>query len=91
MRRRRRVVGAAAIGGAAYYAGKKGQQSANREADQDERLDDVEQGQAPAAAPASAASDQGYLDELEQLSKLHEEGVLTDEEFDAKKKEILGI
>ena len=28
---------------------------------------------------------------LEKLAKLHEEGILTDEEFDAKKKEILGL
>ena len=45
----------------------------------------------PRPAQRAPPADEGYLDELEQLSKLHEEGVLTDEEFDAKKKEILGI
>ena len=45
----------------------------------------------PRRLPASPAADEGYVDELEQLAKLHEEGILTDEEFDAKKKEILGI
>ena len=88
MVRRRTVVGAAAVGGAAYYAGKKRQQGAEREADQEERLEDVEAGTAPAEA---AAAEESYIDELEQLSKLHEQGVLTDEEFEAKKKEILGI
>jgi hypothetical protein len=29
--------------------------------------------------------------ELTQLAQLHEQGVLTDEEFAAKKKQILGI
>jgi hypothetical protein len=29
--------------------------------------------------------------ELEQLANLHEVGVLTDEEFDAKKRQILGL
>jgi hypothetical protein len=43
----------------------------------------------PEPAPAAAESD--YTEELAQLAKLHEQGVLTDEEFAAKKKEILGI
>ena|SRR5262245_51096508 len=93
MMRRRAVVGAAAVGGAAYYAGKKRTESSAREADQEARLEGLEsQGQAPAPAPAApAAGNEGYVDELEQLAKLHEEGILTDEEFDAKKKEILGL
>lgn len=44
---------------------------------------------APAAAPSSSGS-MGYLDELTQLASLHEQGVLTDAEFAAKKAEILG-
>ena len=92
MMRRRAVVGAAAVGGAAYYAGKKRTEAGQREADQEARLEELEaQGQAPPPAPAAPAAGEGYVDELEQLAKLHEEGVLTDEEFDAKKKEILGI
>ena len=31
------------------------------------------------------------MDELERLSQLHEEGVITDEEFEAKKKELLDL
>jgi hypothetical protein len=41
----------------------------------------------PAAAPAAP----DYTDELAELGQLHEQGVLTDEEFEAKKKQILGI
>jgi hypothetical protein len=41
------------------------------------------------AAPAEAEPD--YAAELEKLAKLKAEGILTDEEFDAKKKQILGI
>ena len=41
--------------------------------------------------PAPAAEESDYTEELAQLAKLHEQGVLTDEEFAAKKKEILGI
>jgi hypothetical protein len=32
-----------------------------------------------------------YLDELERLGKLKDEGVITEEEFEAKKKELLGL
>lgn len=32
-----------------------------------------------------------YLDELERLGDLKERGLITDEEFEAKKKEILGL
>ena len=30
-------------------------------------------------------------EQLQDLAKLHEQGILTDDEFQAKKKEILGI
>jgi hypothetical protein len=40
---------------------------------------------------AAAAPEKDYTEELAQLAQLHEQGVLTDEEFAAKKKEILGI
>ena len=33
----------------------------------------------------------GYLNELERLGHLRDEGYITDEEFEAKKKELLGI
>ena len=32
-----------------------------------------------------------YLDELERLGELHEKGILTDEEFEAKKKQLLDL
>ncbi len=38
--------------------------------------------------PSSGGSD---LDELKKLGDLHAEGILTDEEFTAKKKQILGL
>ena len=36
-------------------------------------------------------SQDDYLDELERLGELHEKGILTDEEFEAKKKQLLDI
>ena len=43
-----------------------------------------------AAAPAAPAAPD-YAAELEQLAQLKAQGILTDEEFEAKKKQILGI
>ena len=42
----------------------------------------------PAAAPAPAADD---TSELERLVSMHDSGALTDEEFAAAKKSILGV
>ncbi len=42
----------------------------------------------PAAAPAAAPD---YTAELEQLAKLRDDGVISAEDFEAKKKQILGI
>ena len=44
---------------------------------------------APAAAPAAPVPE--YVGELERLSQLRDQGILSDEEFEAKKKQILGI
>jgi hypothetical protein len=41
------------------------------------------------AAAAPAAPD--YTAELQQLAQLQQQGVITQEEFEAKKKQILGI
>ena len=47
---------------------------------------------APAPAPEPAAPETpAYMQELEQLASLRDAGVLTEEEFDAKKSKILGI
>ena len=43
-----------------------------------------------AQAPAQADSTQQY-DELEKLGQLKDQGILTQEEFNAKKKQILGF
>jgi hypothetical protein len=46
----------------------------------------------PAAAPASAApAEQDDMAQIEQLAKMKNQGILTEEEFQAKKKQILGI
>ena len=45
---------------------------------------------AEAAAPAPAAEPE-YVGELERLAQLRDQGILSDDEFEAKKRQILGI
>ena len=99
MFRRRPIMRAAVIGGGAYVAGKhmanKSAQQAQAEADQDARISDLEQQQqqpdaAPAAPAAPAAAEPSMLDQLNQLATLHEQGVLSDDEFSAAKAKVLG-
>jgi len=55
---------------------------------------DLEQAEASAAdAPPAAATgtSPGYLEEIEKLGALHDQGILTDAEFDAMKKKTLGL
>ena len=47
---------------------------------------------AEAAAPAPAAiPEPEYVGELERLSQLRYQGIITNEDFEAKKKQLLGI
>ena len=46
--------------------------------------------QAPPAAPAAPAQPD-YAAELEQLAQLRDQGVITADDFEAKKKQLLGI
>lgn len=52
-----------------------------------------EQQQAAAAQPAAAPEPEEpeYMAELQQLAQLKNQGIITPEEFEAKKKQILGI
>ena len=70
----------------AKYAEQDAQTAAQRQAYADQAY--AEQAPPPAAA-APAAPD--YTAELEQLAKLRDDGVITTEDFDAKKKQLLGI
>jgi hypothetical protein len=46
---------------------------------------------APDAAAAPVATEPDYMAELAQLAQLREQGILTPEEFEAKKKQVLGL
>ena len=47
--------------------------------------------QAYAPPPAAAPAEPDYAAELQQLAQLKTQGIITEEEFEAKKKQILGI
>jgi hypothetical protein len=61
------------------------------ELDENDRAIITEQeGQAP--APAAAATPQeSYLDELERLAGLRDRGIISDDDFEAKKRQLLGL
>jgi hypothetical protein len=87
--RRRPLLRTAVIGGGAYAMGKH---SERKQSEQQEQA--YEAGQQTAAPPPAAAGPSGTtsddIERLKQLGKLHEQGILTDEEFSEQKARILG-
>jgi hypothetical protein len=56
------------------------------------RQDFGRQEQPAEEAPAPAApSEPEYMGELERLAQLRDQGIITNEDFEAKKKQLLGI
>jgi len=49
---------------------------------------DFERKEEPAA---TSAPEPGYVAELERLAQLRDQGIVSEEEFEAKKKQVLGI
>ena len=97
-RRRRPLLRAAVVGGGAYVAGRsmgrRAEQQGQAEADQDQRISQLEQQQAPPQpdqpAPAAAPETSPMIDQLNQLAALNQQGVLTDAEFATAKAKLLG-
>jgi Short C-terminal domain len=95
--RRRPLMRAAVVGGGAYVAGRsigrRAEQRQQVEEEQNQRISDVEQQQAPPApqeqAPDAAATSP-MIDQLNQLANLHQQGVLSDDEFTAAKAKLFG-
>ncbi len=91
------LVGTAVVaGGAAHYGAKKANQAqaeADQEAYQNQQIADMQAQQAYAAAPpppaASPADDDAA--EIQKYAALKGQGLITEEEFEAKKRQILGI
>jgi hypothetical protein len=77
---------AVVVGTANAVSNKQQQKYANQAAAQQEAATQ----QAAPAAPAAAPQDD-LAAQLESLAKLRDQGILTEEEFSAKKAQILGI
>jgi Short C-terminal domain len=104
MFRRRPLMRAAVVGGGAYMAGKhvanRQAEEAQYQADQDDRISNLEQQQQPqyqepppqsqAPPPQAPAAPQSsaMIDQLNQLADLHQRGVLSDDEFTAAKAKL---
>ena len=87
------LVGTAArVGVAAGVAGRVQHRQQQRWARQEQEEYDQQMAEAPPpqAAPAPAA-EPDYTAELEKLARLRDQGVISNEDFEAKKKQILGI
>ena len=92
--RRRRPIArmattAVVAGTAANMGAKSAQRSAAAAQDQDQDAPPVP---APADEPdAPEAAESPQIEELKQLAALKDQGILTEEEFSAKKAQILGL
>ena len=90
MRRRRPLMRAAMVGGVAYHAGKRSQQGADDDYERDERLAQLEAQQAQQAQqPSGGGMNDNMIEQLGKLGQLHEQGVLTDAEFEVQKQKLL--
>jgi hypothetical protein len=81
---------AVVAGTATAVSNRVSRRQANRWAEQDAANYGPPQGYAepPPAAPAAPAADP--IEQLKQLGELHQQGVLTDEEFAVQKAKLLG-
>ena len=86
-----RTMGRTAViaGTASAVGGRVQRRQSQRWAQQEQQQYEAQQpaAPAPAAAPAGEGS---MIEQLKQLGELHEQGILTDEEFAAQKAKLLG-
>jgi putative oligomerization/nucleic acid binding protein len=89
--RRRPLLRAAAVGGGAYAYGKHRQRAEEEQQDQAYMAGQQSAvASQPPAPQASAGVSSDDVARLQELGKLHEQGILTDEEFARQKALILG-
>ena len=93
LRRGRPILRTAAIvGTASVVSGSVQHHQQQKYAAQDaEAQQEAQQQEYQQAAPPAAAPEPDLNAQLTQLAQLHDQGILTDEEFAAKKAQILGI
>ena len=96
MRRGPGLVGMAArtavvAGTATAVSGRVGRRQADKYADQDAQYNQQQAAAVEQGVEQQAAAPEDTTAQLQQLAQLHDQGILTDEEFAAKKKQLLGI
>ncbi len=74
---------------AAQQLGIQPEELDDQEMDQVDAADEAEDAAYPDEVEPAAAAQPDYIDQLQRLADLRDKGILTDEEFDAKKKQIL--
>lgn len=86
---------AAMVGGVAYHAGKRVQEGREEDAYRDAQIAELQDQQAaapPAAAPPAAGGmSEDTITQLKQLGELKDQGILTEDEFEAQKRKLLGM
>lgn len=84
---------AVVAGTATAVSNRVSRRQAGKWAEQDQAAYDQQMAaqQAAAPPPAPAAGEPDYMEELQQLAKLRDSGILTNDEFEAKKRQLLGI
>jgi hypothetical protein len=86
------LIGTAARAGVAAGAmGRVQRRQQRRWAAEDQAQYEQQAAQAPPPAAPPAAEQPGYVAELEKLAQLRDQGVITSDDFEAKKKQLLGI
>ena len=82
---------AVVAGTATAVSGRVRRRQDNKWAEQEQAQYEQQQAAAPPPPPAAAPAASDDMAELQQLAELHAQGILTDEEFAAKKAQILGL
>jgi hypothetical protein len=80
---------AAMVGGVAYHAGKRVQEGRDDDAERDAEIEQLQAQQAPAPAAGGGGMTDNTIEQLGKLGQLHEQGVLTDAEFEVQKQKLL--
>ena len=92
LRRRRPIARMATTAVVAGTAAHMGARSAQRSAEADQDQDQAPPAPAPADEPAAPeAAESPEIEQLKQFAALKDQGILTEEEFSAKKAQILGL
>jgi hypothetical protein len=93
IRRRRPLARAAVVGGLAYGAGRHAANSANRENEQEARINELEaqaaEGTKGGTTTPAATPQVDITSKLQELASMKSQGLLTQEEYDAAKQKLL--